>query len=128
MSSAKDPAARKRMEYVRRVVTTVVGVLVTAETTAQGFIVRGNTHWEEMSDSEEDDAEAVLERARSMQFSVRHMLKMPRRCTRATLDRVRGDVTPHQGNPCIVQGAVISKRSPGITSLLDVVTTQISLA
>ena len=82
-------------------VTALVVVPVTAETTAQGFIVRGNTQWEEMSHSEEDDAQAVLERARSMQLSVRQMLKMPRRCTRGTLDRVRGDLTPYKANPCV---------------------------
>ena len=83
--------------------------------------MRGNTQWEETSEGEEDDAQAVLERARSKQLSVRQMLKMPRR-TGATLDRVRGDLTPYKANPCIVKGAGISKRSAGVTSLLDVMT------
>ena len=115
------------MTCVRKVVTALVSVPVTAETTAQGFIVRGNNQWGEMSNSEEDDGLAVSKHARSMQLSLRQMLKMPRLCTRATLDRVRGDLTPYKANPCVVQGASISKRSAGMTSLFDVVTTQISL-
>ena len=71
---------------------------------------------------------AVPEHARSMQWSARQLLRMPRRCTRSALDRVRGDLTPHKANPCVVQGAGISKRSAGITSLLHIMTTQISLA
>ena len=70
----------------------------------------------------------VWRRARAMQLSMRHTLRLPRRCTRGELYEARRALTPYDAVVVSVRGHRGKKRAAVVVSLADLVGEQARLA
>ena len=70
----------------------------------------------------------VLRTARSMMLSVRHMLKVSRRCTREKLLQTRRALTPYAATTVVVIGPGTKRRPGAFVSLTELVQHQVALA